>query len=146
MGHNILRLMGGKPTVIGYHGKTAIELRGISVDSGATFEKLKIGKTSCISNPLSSLLSQLLACPLVWKATQSVQSLAQAPVWSRLKCWALTVLAQCLPVQPQACSVTTSAFAVQPHGNFCAPAGASGLYHRRRGNTPAAFLRFWGEK
>ena len=145
MDHYILRQMGGKPTAIGYHGKTAIEFSVDSANSGATNTKLNKGRKPCTSNPLSSLLSQLLACQLALKAIQSVQSLAQVPVWSQQKFWALTAQAQFWPVQPQACSVTTWAFAAQPHGKSCAPAGASGHYYRRRGNTPAAFLRFGGK-
>ncbi len=142
---HLTRGIGGIPAAIGYHGKTAIELWGNNVDFGAIFEKLEKGRKPCRKNQSSSRPSQPSHFPLAWKATPNVLSSAQAVVWSQLKCWAPIVRALCLPVQRLACSVTTSASAVPPHAKSAARNRAVSQSFRRRGVTPAAFLRFGGD-
>jgi hypothetical protein len=55
------------------------------------------------------------------------------------------VPAQCLPVPPQAYFVTTSASAVPSAANFAARNRAVSHHCRRRGYSPAAVLRSWGD-
>lgn len=137
--------LGGKPADIGYHTHKGIALSGISGDSGAVSEKPNKGRTSCRRNP-SSLRPLLLSlCQLVWKATPNVPSQARAQAWSRRNCWAPTVPAQCLPVPPQASFVTTSASAAPSAVNFAARNRAVSHHCRRRGQSPAAVLRSWGD-
>ncbi len=137
--------LGGKPADIGYHTHKGIALSGISGDSGAVSEKPNKGRTSCRRNPSSwrPLLPSL--CQPVWKATPNVPSQARAQVWSRRNCWAPTVPAQCLPVPPQAYFVTTSASAAPSAVNFAARNRAVSHHCRRRGQSPAAVLRSWGD-
>ena len=134
--------LGGKPADIGYHTHKGIALSGISGDSGAVSEKPNKGRTSCRRNPSSWLPS---LCQPVWKAIQNVPSQAQALVWSRRNCWAPTVPALCLPVPPQASFVTTSASAAPSAVNFAARNRAVSHHCRRRGQSPAAVLRSWGD-
>ncbi len=137
--------LGEKPDDIGYHTHKGIALSGISGESGAVSEKPNKGRTSCRRNPSSWRHLLLSLCLAVWKATPNVPSQVQALVWSRRNCWAPTVPALCLPVPPQASFVTTSASAAPSAVNFAVRNRAVSHHCRRRGQSPAAVLRSWGD-
>lgn len=136
---------GGNPADIGYHGKTAIELTGNTVDFGGVPQILTKGRKPCRKNPSSSRPSQPSLCPLVSKATPNVPLQALAQVWLQLKCLAPTAPALFWQVPPQACSVTTSASAVLHVADAAALRRDTILVGRRRGMTPAAVSRFGGD-
>jgi hypothetical protein len=132
---------GGKQTDIGYHTSLAIELRTVSVDSGAT-SKNKLGRELCIKN--QSFLPQwpFSALQVVLKATWNVASRAQAQVLLHLKCWAQTALVPFLLVPQLACFVTTPGSTPAVKRDLRASVAHLNQWSRRRGNTSAAVLRF----
>lgn len=138
--------IGGIPADIGYHGKWAIEFNGKSVDSGAVFEKLVKGKKPCRRNQSSSRPSRPSLCPLALKAIWNAASPVQAQ--------AISARRSSAPIQPEqhllaplpACCATMRTFAVQHGAKPTALIVNHDQARRRRGTTPAAVLRFWGDR
>jgi hypothetical protein len=104
------RGIGGKATVIAFHATLRIALCIKEANSWLSNIILE-GSIKCKKHHFFWLRSQHLALLAVSTTTQSAQLRARAQVLSRLKSLAQTLSAQQRLAQPQACSVTTRAFA-----------------------------------
>ena len=127
---------------IGYHDEIAIHRQAGCTHSGATHETT-IGLRLCKRHQSSlrqwQYLVWLVASTMTWSAVSLVRVRALSPQ----KFLAQTAQGQCLPVQPQACSVMTQAFAAKLDNR--AHSGRINNRNRRRGDAPAAVFSFFGD-
>ena len=127
---------------IGYHDEIVIHRQAGCTHSGATHETT-IGLRLCKRHQSSLRQWQYLVWQVASTLTWSAVSLVRVRALSPQKCLAQTAQGQCLPVQPQASSVTTQASAVNIDNR--AHRGRINVRNRRRGDIPAAVFSFFGD-
>lgn len=131
--------IGGKLTVIEYQAPCPIVFARCRTNSGAAL-KPKLGKRTCKRHPSSLPLWRPLASPAALTPTWNAAPQAQVLVSSLPKRWAPIRQARRWPVLPLVFCVMTQVSAAAHAKTFALPK-AFDHCSRRRGLTPAAFLR-----